>query len=85
MHIAPYVLVTGPPAVGKSTVAEPLAIELGLALIARDAIKEELMEVLGRPRTVEESQTLGRAGVMAMLRTSVAKSERGEVEHADAA
>ena len=36
-------------------------------LIAKDAIKEALMDVLGYPATVEQSRTLGRAAVMAML------------------
>ena len=72
-----FVLVGGPPASGKSSLAAPLAVELGLPLIAKDAIKETLMDVLGLPRDVEESQQLGRAAVMAML--TVARTSPGAV------
>lgn len=70
-------IVAGPPAVGKSALAAPLAAELGLAVIAKDAIKEALMVAVGRPRDVEESRTLGRAAVLAMLR--IARSSPGAV------
>jgi predicted kinase len=33
------VLVTGPPASGKTTLAAPLAAELGFALLGKDRIK----------------------------------------------
>lgn len=62
-----FVMVSGPPGAGKSTLARPIADELQLPLIAKDAIKEALMDVLGYPATVEQSRTLGRAAVMAML------------------
>jgi cytidylate kinase len=61
-----FVLVAGPPGSGKSTLAT-LAKELELSLIAKDEIKQALMDVLGLPQTVPESQRLGRAAVMAML------------------
>jgi predicted kinase len=41
------VIVSGPPAAGKSTLAGPLAAELGFALIAKDRIKEALHNTLG--------------------------------------
>jgi predicted kinase len=41
------VLVSGAPGAGKSTLAGPLAAELGFALLAKDRIKETLAEVLG--------------------------------------
>ena len=41
------VLVSGPPGAGKSTLAGPLAAELGFALLAKDRIKETLGETLG--------------------------------------
>jgi hypothetical protein len=44
-----FVLVTGPPGAGKSTLAGPLAARLGLPLIAKDDIKEALGDVLGDP------------------------------------
>lgn len=72
-----FVLVAGPPGSGKSTVARPLASALGLSLLAKDDIKEALMDVLGKPGTVEESRELGRAAVMAML--TAAKGSAGAV------
>jgi predicted kinase len=72
-----FVLVAGPPGSGKSTLAHPLAEQLRLPLIAKDPIKEALMDVLGWPDSVEESRTLGRAAVMAML--EVAQTSRGAV------
>lgn len=41
------VLVTGPVASGKSTVAEPLAARLGLPLVTKDVVKEALFDALG--------------------------------------
>jgi predicted kinase len=73
-----FVLVSGPPGSGKSTLARPIAEQLGLPLIAKDAIKEALMDVLGYPASVEESRTLGRAAVMAMLNVA-ASSQAGAV------
>ena len=46
-----FVLVAGWPASGKSTLATGLAAELGLPLLAKDEIKEALMDGLGRPGT----------------------------------
>jgi predicted kinase len=62
-----HVLVGGPPASGKTTLAEALAAELGLCLLSKDAVKDALMEALGRPDAVEESRRLGRAAVHAVL------------------
>jgi predicted kinase len=67
---AGFVLVGGWPASGKSTLSAALADALGLPLIAKDEIKEALMEGLGRPGTVEESRRLGRAAVLAMMRVA---------------
>ena len=63
---AVYVVVSGPPASGKSTLAPVLARELGLPLVAKDTIKDALMSVLPVP-DVEASRQLGRAAVAAML------------------
>jgi predicted kinase len=63
-----FVLVAGWPGSGKSTLAAALAPELGLPLLAKDEIKEALME--GRPDTVDASQRLGKAAVLAMLRVA---------------
>ncbi|MDP9248071.1 MAG: AAA family ATPase, partial [Candidatus Dormibacteraeota bacterium] len=70
-------LVGGLPGSGKSTLAAPLARELGLPLIAKDAIKESLMDALGFPPDVQASRRLGRAALMAML--TVAGSSPGAV------
>jgi predicted kinase len=73
-----FVMVSGPPGSGKSTLAGPIADQLRLPLIAKDAIKEALMDVLGYPASVEQSRTLGRAAVMAMLNVA-ASSQDGAV------
>jgi predicted kinase len=65
-----FVLVAGWPGSGKSTLAAALAAELGLPLLAKDEIKEALMEGLGQPDTVTASRRLGRAAVLAMLRVA---------------
>lgn len=56
----PIVLVTGPPASGKSFIAQVLADRLGVPLIAKDAIKETLYDELGTG-DVAWSRKLGRA------------------------
>lgn len=61
-----FVVVSGPPASGKSTLAPVLARELGLPLVAKDVIKDALMSVLPIP-DVAASRQLGTAAVVAML------------------
>jgi predicted kinase len=41
------VLVTGPPASGKTSLAQPLARHLGRPLLGKDTIKEALFDSLG--------------------------------------
>lgn len=54
------ILVGGPPASGKSTLAERLAAELRLPLLSRDQFKEALMDALGSP-DADASHRLGAA------------------------
>lgn len=61
-----FVVVSGPPASGKSTLAPVLADALDLPLVAKDTIKNALMSVLPVP-DVETSRQIGRAAVRAML------------------
>lgn len=66
MSEAVFVVVSGPPASGKSTLAPAIARELGIPLIAKDTIKDALMTVLPIP-DVATSRDVGRAAVAAML------------------
>jgi predicted kinase len=54
------IVVTGPPAGGKTTIAEGLAYELRLTLVAKDAIKERLFDAVGTGDR-EWSRAVGRA------------------------
>ena len=65
-----FVLVGGWPASGKTTLARALAAELDLAYLSKDEVKEALMDRLGAPAGVEESQRLGTAAVAAVLRAA---------------
>lgn len=63
-----FVLVGGWPGSGKTTLARPLAAELGIAYLAKDEVKQALMDSIGPPRTVEGSRALGAAAVTVVLR-----------------
>jgi predicted kinase len=60
------VIVTGPPASGKTTIARGLAARLRLPLIAKDTIKEALFDGLGAG-DLAWSQRLGEATYLTML------------------
>ena len=60
------VVVTGPPAAGKTTIARGLASRLRLPLIAKDTIKEALFDGLGTG-DFAWSRRLGEATYLAML------------------
>lgn len=59
------VIVSGAPGAGKTTLATPLAAELGFPRFAKDAIKETLHDELGGPGevTFEWSSRLGAAAM----------------------
>jgi predicted kinase len=63
---AVYVVVSGPPGSGKSTVASIVARALGLPLLAKDTIKETLFDTVGAP-DVEASRRLGAVAVGILL------------------
>ena len=60
------VVVTGPPAAGKTTIARELAARLHLPLIGKDTIKEALYDGLGTG-DLTWSQRVGEATYLAML------------------
>ena len=71
-----FVVVSGPPASGKTTLARAIAPVLGLPLIAKDTIKQALMTVLPVP-DIETSRIVGAASVAARL--AVAAESAGAV------
>lgn len=62
-----FVLVGGWPGSGKTTLARALTAELDCDYLAKDEVKEALMDQLGPPETVPDSRRLGRAAVAAVL------------------
>ena len=69
-------VVSGPPASGKTTLSRAIAPVLGLPLIAKDTIKQALMSVLPVP-DVPASRAIGAASVQALL--AVAAESDGAV------
>ena len=60
------VLVSGVPGTGKSTIAGPLAAELGFALLAKDTIKEVLADELSGDLRADPAVASRRLGAAAM-------------------
>ena len=85
----PLVIVIGPPASGKTTLAVPLACGLGLPLLAKDTIKEAVVDALGCD-SVDRSRELGKAAfevLFALAETQLEVGTGAVVEanfHADA-
>jgi predicted kinase len=74
------VYVSGAPGAGKSTLAGPLAAELGYALLGKDIIKETLHSVLGPPDLDRaRSRELGAAS-MELLWALAARSPQVLIE-----
>lgn len=61
------ILVNGPPASGKTTIAEALAAHFRLPILARDAVQEALYDTLGTGDR-EYNRLLGRAGMAVIWR-----------------
>lgn len=62
-----FVVVSGLPGAGKSSLAEPLAAALGMPLISKDAIKEALFDAVATTGDWQWSKTLSRAADAAMV------------------
>jgi predicted kinase len=77
------VFVSGAPGAGKTSLAVPLAAELGFALVSKDRIKETLHDALGAPEPdLAWSRTLG-AAAMELLWALAADTPSVVVEEAN--
>jgi len=74
------IIIGGPPASGKSTLAEWLAREFHLPLLSRDHFKETLMDTLGSPDT-DRSHELGAAAyaILALMQQQLIDAGVGAV------
>lgn len=64
-----FVILSGPPAAGKTTAARPLADALGYPLFAVDVVKERLAEAFG-PDALDFADRLGQAALVQTLATA---------------
>lgn len=72
VQVKGFVLIGGWPGSGKTTLSRALASELGIACLSKDEFKEDLMDHLGAPASVEESRELGVEAVVAVLHAAEA-------------
>jgi predicted kinase len=70
------IIVTGPPASGKTTIGTQLARQLKLPFLSKDLFKETLFDVLGWSDRAW-SQRIGGAGMALLYRTAQALLESG--------
>ncbi len=80
MSLPDFVVVSGAPGAGKTTLAAQLADATDLPLFSKDTIKVALLESLGFDN-VEEAQRLGAASIAVLLAVA-AEAGRGIVESA---
>ena len=73
-----FVVVSGAPGSGKSTVARELARQLDLPLLSKDTIKEALLDSIGA-KSVIASQRLGAAAIRTLLAVA-AENKRGVLD-----
>jgi predicted kinase len=70
-------IVTGPPASGKTTIGRPLARTLGLPFLSKDLFKESLFDSLGGSDR-EWSRRIGQASTQLLFRCAEALLEAGK-------
>jgi predicted kinase len=71
-----FVVVSGAPGSGKSSIAKPLALALDLPVIEKDVVKEAMADVLGAD-SAEESKRLGAATMQVVI--ALARANLGAV------
>lgn len=66
MHRPVLIVVSGPPASGKSSIAHRLSARLGFALVAKDVIKEQLFDAEEAAIRGDRQDLSQRAGIVAL-------------------
>ena len=80
MTLPDFVVISGAPGAGKTTLARRLADATGLPLFCKDTIKVAMLDSLGF-ESVEEAQRIGAASIAVLLAVA-ADAGRGIVESA---